>query len=85
MRNPESLENRGDVAFLFERIDSKLDAIAERLARVEGCLERHDERSMNHHERIVILEQSQRKATWALAAAGFAVFVALIPVVAMAL
>lgn len=74
-------EQENQVTFLFERIDKKLDAISERLARVEGSLERHDERSMNHHERIVLLEQGQRKATWALASAGFAVFLALIPVI----
>lgn len=65
---------------LFQRIDSKLDNISERLARVEGALERHDERSMNHHERIVLLETQQRKATWALVSAGVAVFIALLPI-----
>lgn len=68
----------------IERIDTKLDRISDRLARMEGSLQRHDERSMSHHERIVILEQSQRKATWALAGAGFAVVIALIPIVILA-
>lgn len=70
-----------NVQYLFERIDSKLDDITERLARVEGAIERHDERSLNHHERIVLLEAQQRKATWALASAGFAVVIALIPII----
>jgi len=70
-----------DVTYLFERIDTKLDSIAERLARVEGAIERHDERSLSHHERIVVLEQQQRKATWALVSAGIAVLLALIPII----
>jgi len=65
----------------FERIENKLDRISDRLSRIEGALERHDERSVNHHERIVLLEQGQRKATWALAGAGFAIVLALIPIV----
>jgi len=79
------MEQENQIRFLFERIDNKLDNISERIARVESSLERHDERSMNHHERIVLLEQGQRKATWALASAGFAVFLALLPLVLMAL
>ena len=71
--------------YLFERIDKKLDGIAERLARVEGNLERHDERSMSHHERIVLLEAQQRKATWALVSAVSALLVAGLPLVISAL
>ena len=67
------------------RIDAKLDRILERIARIEGALERHDERSINHHERIVVLEQQQRRATWALASAGFAIVLALIPLVLLIL
>ena len=76
MNEPES-----KIQFLFQRIDQKLDTINERLARVEGALERHDERSINHHERIVVLEQQQRKATWALVSAGVAVLLALLPII----
>lgn len=65
----------------FERLENKLDRISDRLARIEGAIERHDERTVNHHERIVLLEQGQRKATWALAGAGFAVALALIPII----
>ena len=79
------MEQENQIRFLFERIDNKLDNISERIARVESSLERHDERSMNNHERIVLLEQGQRKATWALASAGFAVLLALLPLVLMAL
>lgn len=68
----------------IERIDTKLDRISERLARIEGAIARHDERSTSHHERIVLLEQGQRKATWALASAGFAVLIAIIPLVVLA-
>ena len=78
MIEPENMD-------LLSRIETKLDRINERLARIEGAIERHDERSMNHHERIVLLEQSQRKATWALAGAGFSVCLALIPIVILAL
>jgi hypothetical protein len=70
-----------EVKYLFERIDSKLDTINERLARVEGAIERQDERSLNHNERIVVLEQQQRKATWALVSAGVAVLIALLPII----
>ena len=65
----------------LDRIEKKLDRISDRLARIEGSIERHDERSRSHHERIVLLEVGQKKATWALASAGFAVFLALIPVI----
>jgi hypothetical protein len=68
----------------FERLENKLDRISDRLARIEGAIERHDERTVNHHERIVLLEQGQRKATWALAGAGFAVVIALIPIIVLA-
>ena len=65
------------------RIDSKLDRILERVARIEGALERHDERSINHNERIVVLEQQQRRVTWALVSAGFAIVLALVPLILM--
>jgi len=65
----------------FERLETKLDKISDRLARIEGSIQRHDERTVNHHERIVLLEQGQRKATWALAGAGFAIVIALIPII----
>lgn len=69
----------------FERLETKLDKISDRLARIEGSIARHDERTVNHHERIIALEQGQRKATWALAGAGFAVVLALIPIIVLAL
>lgn len=74
-------ESENKIQFILQRIDQKLDTINERLARVEGALERHDERSLNHHERIVVLEQQQRKATWALVSAGVAVLLALLPII----
>jgi len=74
-------ESENKIQFILQRIDQKLDTINERLARVEGALERHDERSINHHERIVVLEQQQRKATWALVSAGVAVLLALLPII----
>ena len=81
----ESLPPIEATRYLFERIDKKLDDIAERIARVEGNLQRHDERSMSHHERIVLLEAQQRKATWALVSAVCALLVAGIPIILNAL
>lgn len=63
----------------IERILLKLDNIDMRLAHLEGSLERQDERSINHHERIIALESQTRKASWAVIAASGAVLITLVP------
>lgn len=62
-----------------ERILLKLDNIDLRLGNVEASLERQDERSLNHHERIISLESQTRKASWAVMIASGSVILTLIP------
>lgn len=62
----------------FTRIETKLDAIVERLARIEGSIERHDERTLDHRARIVLLEQANREATRQYKKASVAITMAVL-------
>lgn len=59
-----------------------LEELRVSVARLES---KFDERSVAQSARISALEVGQRKATWAIISAGFAIVIALIPIIAMSL
>jgi hypothetical protein len=46
------------------RILIKLDALQDDVSDIKSMVARHEERSMQQHERITALESSTRKAVW---------------------